>query len=216
MQREKGFTLAEVLITLAIIGVVAAMTIPTLIGNYKKHATETKIKKFYSQMTQAIRLSEIDNGPALKWDKAPVAFDEEGNIDNVAQRENARNYWNKYLAPYIRTTGIKDLDISEVLVSLPDGSDFRFNNGDCMSIGYYPFGHSLSVKSGVEHFVFLICGSKFTWLYRKRNSNKAFGCYIESLTREEALEKCAAEAPQCSCLLEFDNWEFKEDYPYKF
>lgn len=34
---KKGFTLAEVLITLAIIGVVAAMTIPTLIQNYKKN-----------------------------------------------------------------------------------------------------------------------------------------------------------------------------------
>ena len=33
---KNGFTLAEVLITLGIIGVVAAMTIPTLISNYKK------------------------------------------------------------------------------------------------------------------------------------------------------------------------------------
>ena len=32
---KKGFTLAEVLITLGIIGVVAAMTIPTLIANYQ-------------------------------------------------------------------------------------------------------------------------------------------------------------------------------------
>ena len=32
-----GFTLAEVLITLGIIGVVAAMTLPTLIQNYKKN-----------------------------------------------------------------------------------------------------------------------------------------------------------------------------------
>ena len=33
---KKSFTLAEVLITLGIIGVVAAMTLPSLIGNYKK------------------------------------------------------------------------------------------------------------------------------------------------------------------------------------
>ena len=35
--RQKGFTLAEVLITLGIIGIVAAMTMPTLIGKYQKN-----------------------------------------------------------------------------------------------------------------------------------------------------------------------------------
>ena len=38
----KAFTLAEILITLGIIGVVAAMTIPTLITNYQKKQTVTK------------------------------------------------------------------------------------------------------------------------------------------------------------------------------
>ena len=36
MRTQKGFTLAEVLITLGIIGIVAAMTIPNLIENYQK------------------------------------------------------------------------------------------------------------------------------------------------------------------------------------
>ena len=35
IKNKKGFTLAEVLITLGIIGVVAAMTMPSLINNYK-------------------------------------------------------------------------------------------------------------------------------------------------------------------------------------
>ncbi len=39
-----GFTLAEVLITLGIIGVVAAMTIPVMISSYNKHITETRLK----------------------------------------------------------------------------------------------------------------------------------------------------------------------------
>ena len=43
--KKIGFTLAEVLITLAIIGVVAVMTIPTLIANYQKKATATKVKR---------------------------------------------------------------------------------------------------------------------------------------------------------------------------
>ena len=40
----KGFTLAEVLITLAVIGVVAAMTLPTLISNVKSKADAKKKK----------------------------------------------------------------------------------------------------------------------------------------------------------------------------
>lgn len=46
--RDKGFTLAEVLITLGIIGVVAALTLPTLISNYKKQTYVTGLQKAYS------------------------------------------------------------------------------------------------------------------------------------------------------------------------
>lgn len=43
--KHKAFTLAETLITIGIIGVVAAMTIPILIKNYKAQVTATKLKK---------------------------------------------------------------------------------------------------------------------------------------------------------------------------
>ena len=51
--KNSGFTLAEVLITLGIIGVVAALTIPTLIKNYQKKAATTAAKKAYSTLSQA-------------------------------------------------------------------------------------------------------------------------------------------------------------------
>lgn len=53
-KRRIGFTLAEVLITLGVIGVVAAFTVPTLINNYKEKVTVTKVKKFYLTMSQAV------------------------------------------------------------------------------------------------------------------------------------------------------------------
>ena len=65
--RKSAFTLAEVLITLAIIGVVAAMTIPTLIQNYRKKVIENKLVKVYSLMNQAIKLSTIENGETSTW-----------------------------------------------------------------------------------------------------------------------------------------------------
>ena len=52
--RKIAFTLAEVLITLGIIGVVAALTIPTLMANQRKKVVETRLAKFYSSINQAI------------------------------------------------------------------------------------------------------------------------------------------------------------------
>ena len=52
-----GFTLAEVLITLGIIGVVAAMTIPTLINNYKEKVIVYKLPEIYSILDQAYKMS---------------------------------------------------------------------------------------------------------------------------------------------------------------
>ena len=51
--RRAAFTLAEVLITLGIIGVVAALTLPTLIQNHQKQVYVTQLKKAYSTLTNA-------------------------------------------------------------------------------------------------------------------------------------------------------------------
>lgn len=60
--KKTGFTLAEVLITLGVIGVVAAMTIPTLINNYQKTEYATKLKKSYSLSSQVLQQLSADMG----------------------------------------------------------------------------------------------------------------------------------------------------------
>jgi len=60
VQMKKGFTLAEVLITLGIIGIVAALTIPQVVKNYQHKALETAFKKQYSLLTQAVAQMEAD------------------------------------------------------------------------------------------------------------------------------------------------------------
>ena len=52
--RRAAFTLAEVLITLGIIGVVAAMTMPSLVSHYQRKVLETQFKKSYSVLSQAL------------------------------------------------------------------------------------------------------------------------------------------------------------------
>lgn len=78
----QGFTLAEVLITLGIIGVVAAMTLPALIQRNNNKVVETRLKKFYSAINQAIMLAENDYGDKKIWyqDLAGADIDDEGNI----------------------------------------------------------------------------------------------------------------------------------------
>ncbi len=58
---KTGFTLAEVLVTLGIIGVVSAMTIPTLVQNYQRKVYVTQLHKVYNEVMQAAKMYVTDN-----------------------------------------------------------------------------------------------------------------------------------------------------------
>ena len=57
--KKIGFTLAEVLITLAIIGIVAALTIPTLVQNYQEKAWNTASQVFQRKLGEALRVMNV-------------------------------------------------------------------------------------------------------------------------------------------------------------
>lgn len=87
MKRVKlAFTLAEILITLGVIGVVAAITIPNVVGNYKKQVTVAKLQKAYTTLNQAFRQSEADNGSSELWQE----------VDEIGVDEYFNTYWKKY------------------------------------------------------------------------------------------------------------------------
>ena len=87
---KKGFTLAEVLITLGIIGIVAALTIPNLIGNYEKYITVVQLKRAYSIISQVTERGVAEYGDMNSWDSF---YDE---------KDNCEKYYNKYQKPYIQ------------------------------------------------------------------------------------------------------------------
>ena len=64
---KQAFTLAEVLITLSIIGVVAALTIPTLIQRTGNEEYVAKLNKAYSTLAQATEMIMTENGGAKTW-----------------------------------------------------------------------------------------------------------------------------------------------------
>lgn len=57
---KKGFTLAEVMITMGIIGVVAALTIPSLSTAYQKRVMTTQLQKAYAELSQAGAMALAD------------------------------------------------------------------------------------------------------------------------------------------------------------
>ena len=223
--RRVAFTLAEVLITLAIIGIVAAMTIPTLISNYKKKEYSTKLKKFYSLMSQAVKLSEIENGSAIYWNKEEMAVDENEEPIVGEQKDRALRFYNKYIAKYIKADIAENEEEAYKLnIKLSDGSVFEFHNGQCMDLDYDLNGNKSPNVYGQDKFIFLLCTSVSPEHYHPLTPNSAFSSYTqydsikhEKLdTREKALNKCAENGKYCSVLLLlYDNFEFKEDYPYK-
>lgn len=75
-----AFTLAETLITLGIIGIVAALTIPALTVKYQKKTTVTRLKKCYTEFAQAVQMAEAENGTVDTWNINLDADDEENGM----------------------------------------------------------------------------------------------------------------------------------------
>jgi len=88
-----AFTLAEILVTIGVIGVVAAMTIPGLITKYQQISAAQKLKRTYSIIMNAEKLSVIDNGEVSLWDT---------NITTASHPVYGLDFYKKYYAPYIK------------------------------------------------------------------------------------------------------------------
>ena len=219
-----GFTLAEVLITLGIIGVVAAMTLPSLINTYKKQETSSRLKKFYSMMSQAILFSENDNGPSSEWDKKAISLDENGNINAAEQAKLASEYFNKYIKPYIKYTKIDENpkeyqdengQARKIEVYMSDGSTFYFNNGTCAHFSYDTNGHKQPNEHGRDRFNFLICPPHNRVHCLSQNQTLCPWGFGSIDDREGARTRCMNSPQYCTSLIMKDGFEFKKDYPHK-
>ena len=99
--KKRGFTLAEVLITLGVIGIVAAMTLPALVNKYKEKQRVSQLKKTYSILSQAFQMATNEYGDITGWgltDTNTGNKDDEGNAiyDNSSPLMVA-NRFKKYI-----------------------------------------------------------------------------------------------------------------------
>ncbi len=203
----KAFTLAEVLITLGIIGIVAAMTMPALITKHQKKVVATRVKQFASVWQQAYRQVEYEQGTGLFWGTL-VPKDPESTF----------NFYNETYGKYLRTINVEKSQYG-ITGALQNGSGFYFYrteqaessaNTYLIFCPYYKDCKQLANSGRMD------CGENLA------DGKKTFGFYLNGSapnygwdgTREWILGKCSTISKgQCTLLIQYDGWEIKDDYP---
>jgi len=210
---KKAFTLAEVLITLGIIGVVAAITIPTMVSNYRKRVVETKLQRVYSVMNQAIRMSTAENGEPEGWETLGSSSTTTATYDDILA------WYKKYLGNYLKVSKLEQQpDTENLLIYFNDGSVLRIANYiyDMLFFTEAKYVSLGTSNWGVNAFAFRI----FPYKNGKNDtSDPLFQPYIYDWdgTTESIKNKCySASKGSCTKLIQLNGWKIPKDYPYKF
>ena len=230
--KKCAFTLAEVLITLGIIGVVAAITIPGLNQAYKNQAAATKLRKFHSMMNQAIRMAENDYGDKKDWLDAHqgcdyirpefVKYDVEDNP--VAGDTQTEKFFNKFFAPYLKISHVKHLSNGSFVVYFPDGSALSpgpdYPTTKCYNWMYFPENPDRCgyTKNTFEDKQGGKCRFSFTLRLGLRENQQPFGFqpfyYGNELpSRAKLRSDCTNYGTSCTALIKYDGWRVAPDYP---
>jgi len=233
---KKGFTLAEVLITLGIIGVVTAITMPILISNHQKIVTETRLKKFYSAFNQAIQHSVPDNGDFTGWEEYFANYsydlkDENGKVMNVTERNDF--IFKKYIASYMNIIEQKTVTDNQnekrILYFLSDGSAFTYAATNIRDIIFFPknaekcLTQEVTDSSSICSFYFIFYphsrNGAVAWKY---HSNKGLEPYLYnwdgslSSLYDDPSNGCRHNGNYCTALIQYNNWKIPKDFPRKF
>ena len=206
----KGFTLAEVLITLGIIGIIAAMTLPTVIQKYRKQEVETKLANFFSVMILALNLSISENGE--------IDFD----ISEFTSNNNAeyvKKWFQNNITKYINTLKTEEYNGTYYKVVFKDGSTFnsylRISSGGTDATALYIFycinySHcEYGAYDGINSFLFLYQPSKQIIepdMTKSSHETKMQSCSNSNTSYRHA----------CAALIQENGWKIPDDYPWKF
>ena len=166
---KKAFTLAEVLITLGIIGVVAALTMPVLIQNHKEKTTVARLKKTYSVLSNAYMLALNENPDVTSWFPS----------DEIS--ENSKIFFDK-IKPYLKiqkecgfekgclTSGyVKTLDGRNYTIYDERDDEYRFILSDGTTLWFYISINDLDLvnENGIGNIKVDIDGKKGPYTFGK-------------------------------------------------
>lgn len=139
---NKAFTLAEVLITLGIIGVVVMMTIPTLKDKIEQQQNIVAWKKAYSTIDNAQRQIMNDNGGDLRLGFPGVSGDTAASFNNFA----------KGWIPYLKV--IKNCDLNKSITDKCYSGTMKALTDDYTATNYSSFASSLVLSDGTILFFY--------------------------------------------------------------
>lgn len=174
-----GFTLAEALIVLGVIGIVSAMTIPTIIQNYREKVLVNKLKESYSIFSQAYKLAVNEYDSPESWD-----------IGLFASHEGAVKVYN-YFKPFLKLGQDCNGEYGCFAKSYKTFSGEQY--GDYCAMLYIDVnGYDLPNVAGIDYFGFIITpesviplgrpddsasvGNGYTCTYNGNNSGNGTGC----------------------------------------
>ncbi len=220
---KAGFTLAEVLITLGVIGVVAAITMPALIQKYTNHVVETRLKSFYSQVNQAIRLSEAEYGDKKEWFGGKEVYDGE---DKAVERDE---WFQKYIGKHMKIVK-KEIGLPAMvgwssggnLYYLANGSAFGFMQGTIRDWVFFPGNpykclnkNSNPTRSCMFWFNYCPACKNEGWDYLYNKSVEPWKFQWDG-TEEYLKTHCAGYGGTfCAALIQYNGWSIPKDYPAK-
>jgi prepilin-type N-terminal cleavage/methylation domain-containing protein len=229
--RKTGFTLAEVLIAIGIIGVVSALTIPTLMHKYKLHVIEKNLAKTYAEISNLLRQSEAENGSFEGWDYSLSYSD----------------FMNTYILPYFQVYSCKGRTKGNYCFDKDFGGwkfgsykyaeydPYRYYSKDGRFFAIEPFViYYNGWQRGIRFMVDVngragksFMGQDVFGFTRTTRSNKYLEMtrniltFCSACTNEALYSYCAANnhpdnTSYCGEILRRNNWKFPKDYPLKF
>ena len=221
---KRAFTLAEVLITLGIIGIVAAITIPGLIQSHTNKVAEVRLEEFYSLMNQAIKRAEYDYEERESWFQDFFDTGEDGSL-------NSKQWLETYIAPYVKSLGVEQKDGRAIL---------RFLNGSAVEIAtsygrdwtFFPGDVEKCKKYGHNNYWEYIgtCAFAFHWNPTKGANNwsytfqpYSFGGESLDTLKNHPNYGCNSTSTAnggnwrayCTRLIQLNGWKIPSDYPFK-
>lgn len=229
----KAFTLAEVLITLGIIGVVAALTIPTLISNYQKQVYVTRLQKGISVLNNGVRLMMADEGvDTLDQVAANTDCSTDGSDAlikmNPSESERAciNNYFSKYFKivnynkladaeefTQLKATTLHNGNSARIFVSLNFAGAYGFQTQDGMI--FYPWSWGLG-GIGIIDVTGTAGPNEFgrDIFFLSVNDYGYYSVYgVDSWNKESSIDYCGDNAQgngyACSARIMAEGWKMK-------
>lgn len=210
-----AFNLAEILITLGVLGVVAALTMPMLIANYQKKQTVESLKQAYSLLQHAYEFAQQDYGSIEYWNYK--------NMSNVAIRDT-------FFLPYFKSASVPK-------------STYKYNTpnwpiwSDGMKNGYiFPADAVSSCLQTPQNYLYcfrnlynghVIINIDINGIQKGPNRvardifmvgfNSDYGNRIEfeGIVTYQHCNKTSGNGNACGLKIQRDGWRIKDDYPWR-